>query len=366
MIGLKNHFFTVLVLLVFGSTLKGQGVVYPGDVNNNGVVNHVDLLYLNSVLNQIGPARDEFGTEFEPFEINPWGFNIPGTTLDAAFADCNGDGFITQADVFAIDENYYMEHGIPVEDVFTEGEISSDPKLTLEFDYDIEDFLLLEITISNETEIEDLQGVAIKLKFDEEIFSPIGIIEYDDSWLGDESELIGTGIMPDFEFESTSYAIARKGDLGPATGDGVLLRAGFIIIGDVIALSLEDFETEVILESAKFVGPTLGEIPVVYDTVQIFIPQEEMEFLTNTKDIKIASSEVNIFPNPNNGQFVIDTKQININYMELYDVLGKKVNQLPGFNHQTQLDFTRKESGIYYLKLHSDERIFTKKIIIEN
>ena len=46
----KNAVFIVILLLVSSQRLKGQGgmnpdsLVWPGDANNSGLVNHVDLL----------------------------------------------------------------------------------------------------------------------------------------------------------------------------------------------------------------------------------------------------------------------------------------------------------------------------------
>ncbi|WP_299115356.1 aryl-sulfate sulfotransferase [uncultured Winogradskyella sp.] len=69
-------------------------------------------------------------------------------------------------------------------------------------------------------------------------------------------------------------------------------------------------------------------------------------------------SIVNIYPNPSNGIFNINSK-LNIDKVEVYNTLGKKIydTKLSKVNLSEQID------GIYFLKIYSDSKVISKKII---
>ena len=57
-------FLPLLVALILWS-VSASGQVWPGDVNNNGVVNNVDLLYLGFAHGHVGPARPGPSSQWE-------------------------------------------------------------------------------------------------------------------------------------------------------------------------------------------------------------------------------------------------------------------------------------------------------------
>jgi len=76
---MRPNFFTFLLLISFlflSNRTATHAQVWPGDVNNNGIVNHVDLIYLGEIFFQTGPPRffPEQGIFWEEKLINaPWG-----------------------------------------------------------------------------------------------------------------------------------------------------------------------------------------------------------------------------------------------------------------------------------------------------
>ena len=86
-------FVIVLVFASFFSPLVGQEV-WPGDINNNGTVNNVDLLYWGIAQGSAGLPRDEEGTDWGAYSIDDlWGQTF-SNGLDYAYADCDGNGFV--------------------------------------------------------------------------------------------------------------------------------------------------------------------------------------------------------------------------------------------------------------------------------
>ena len=130
-----KHIATAIVLmmlLVFGSvsSISAQTDVWPGDINNNGIVNNIDLLYWGIAKGDTGTKRDETGTEWHSYELTAeWDDNyLDG--LNYAQGDADGKGKIEGSDRNAIlKDNYGLTHGIVTPDAFLIGN-STPPSLT--------------------------------------------------------------------------------------------------------------------------------------------------------------------------------------------------------------------------------------------
>jgi spore coat protein CotH len=81
--------------------------VYPGDTDNNGVVNELDILPLGVHLNEDGNPRDVVSISWEPFTAQNW------QDIAAAYADADGDGTVALADRAAIVNNWGFTHPEP-------------------------------------------------------------------------------------------------------------------------------------------------------------------------------------------------------------------------------------------------------------
>ena len=76
------------------------------------------------------------------------------------------------------------------------------------------------------------------------------------------------------------------------------------------------------------------------------------------------SNDVNIYPNPNNGSFVIEPKNTLYNVpCTLYDVNGKAVLS-QSINGKTNIDASSLNEGIYNISLISNEGVINKRIVI--
>ena len=100
-----------LFLLLFES-ISAQDKLWPGDANNSGVTNCVDLLYIGVGYNENGPSRPNATTLWQEQDINTlWPEYYLDNTTNYAYGDCNGDGVINDNDVnMAIKANYYLQH----------------------------------------------------------------------------------------------------------------------------------------------------------------------------------------------------------------------------------------------------------------
>jgi len=87
--------------------IEAKVTVWPGDTNDDGIVNQNDMLPIGLCWNRTGYPRSEYAnpTAWEPQRCRPW----PGD-IRATFADANGDSVVNQNDVLVIGLNWNRRH----------------------------------------------------------------------------------------------------------------------------------------------------------------------------------------------------------------------------------------------------------------
>lgn len=100
--------FSLTINLLIASLSFAQPVfMYPGDANNDGRADHIDVLPIGVAFGQNGPPRDPALLDWAPQLAEPWmPLVLPVSQIDLAFVDCNGDGMVDSLDVGAIALNY--------------------------------------------------------------------------------------------------------------------------------------------------------------------------------------------------------------------------------------------------------------------
>ncbi len=87
-------------------------VVYPGDCDNNGIVDERDILPLGLFWNDFGPPRepDEAPLTFEPIPAHFGTGEIDWTPFRAVYADADGSGQVDEDDICGVASNYGMSN----------------------------------------------------------------------------------------------------------------------------------------------------------------------------------------------------------------------------------------------------------------
>jgi hypothetical protein len=81
-------------------------IVWPGDTNNNGIVNQADILPIGLHWGKTGPPRTCHSNEMQWIAHTA----MPWTPLNATYADANGDGTVNQAEINVIGLNWGKTH----------------------------------------------------------------------------------------------------------------------------------------------------------------------------------------------------------------------------------------------------------------
>jgi len=85
--------------------------VWPGDANNDGIVNQFDILLIGMAYNATGIQRTNASEEWIDQTSEDWNDTFPDGT-NYKHADTNGDGIINLDDIVVIYTNYQKTHGL--------------------------------------------------------------------------------------------------------------------------------------------------------------------------------------------------------------------------------------------------------------
>jgi len=77
---------------------------------------------------------------------------------------------------------------------------------------------------------------------------------------------------------------------------------------------------------------------------------------------ELILSQMNVFPNPSTGKFIVDVRSVNWTY-EIYDLSGKLILTKEENSFEETINISSVEHGIYLLKVSIDNDFIYKKIV---
>ncbi len=358
----------LLLIITFNLTASclWSQVLWPGDVNNNGVVNHVDWLYIGYVIGEVGPPRDigEQGIEWEAKTFNPWGTDFMGTSIDYAYADCNGDGIIDGADLNAVEINYLNEHGTVTQDMPPPGDAGVDPSFMLESvtvdPFPIGGVMLFNINLGTEAiPVESFSGVAFSITYDPNVVLDMSIFPAEE---GDWFEAGLLMVQNDDPVEGRiDFAFTALNDVNPLEDLSGLFAGLFIVIeDDVVGMQDPEIETTFTIDNILLLGDQFESSPVVNDTTSVTI----FSIPTSNNDL-INEEQIEVYPNPAS-DFIYLKTDLQIERVELFNSLGQGIRSFESNSiNPYQLNVANTGTGVYLIKIYTEQGVLTKKIILQ-
>lgn len=357
----------LLLLAVFAFLLPGllpaQTFVWPGDANNNGIVSHVDVLYIGLGYSFNGPIRQGASLNWGPQQAaSLWSQSFSGG-VNYVHADCDGNGLINEQDILAIDTNYrnlVTPNGGT--DSTTIGTNSS-PSLEVKFSTDTlpvsgQTVVQTSLNLGDSANVVDsLYGIAFSLTYDPTIVDSISI-DLDGGWIarnGGDS-LILTRAYVDNSTGRIDAVISRT-DQQNATGAG-LIGSINIVMDDNIRIAA-DYTLGLQLTSVFALTRAESEV----------LLQMKSDSLTVVTPLTSAESDLvpplRIYPNPAHDQVVIETNQLLVAPLRLYDASGKLISSIaPQASYRHQLALGHLPAGMYFLEYQGADARFRKKLLL--
>jgi len=136
-----------------------------------------------------------------------------------------------------------------------------------------------------------------------------------------------------------------------------------------------DYTIWVEFTEAHAQGPLSSHVFTKGENSQNLTPPDETYF----KDIEIVYEPlisiveeniediVNIYPNPGNGTYFINTELVDISSIKIYDYSGKLLkaisSNLSNGNNIIELDLTDQPNGLYFIEISTDNKKLRRKIL---
>lgn len=359
------HRYILIIVFCLVQQIIGAQSIWSGDVNNNGIVNKVDLLYLGYAFGETGSIRTN-GTEEWVAQSIPtiWEGSFPNG-INFLYADCNGDGIVDEKDAAVIIQNLGLTHNDVVfsPDEILIGRVEEDPAcrfMNAPTAAPVNQLFNIEIGLGDiGVPIENMFGFTFILDVEPDI---IGLNNTEltikqDSWIEPDSNQ--TLIVQQMNAERAQLKVAyTRTDRVPVSGYGPLAKVSFLIEGDIVDFLVQDTVTYTI-DSIIVLTDDLTPIPIVPDTLKLAI---DKNLTVNVLEQKL-DTQISVYPNPNKGFLLIELNEVQGERIEIINNLGQQVFSQALVNKQFQsVDFQHFEKGIYFVKIYTPEGIRTEVI----
>jgi len=336
--------------------------VWPGDVNNDGRVDMLDLLPLSFYL---GHSGEERGSE-DPMmwlasAAGDWTSHQVHDGTNLKHADTNGDGIITAVDTSAIIHNYLKHHQFV--------SATSNPLVAFPFNLTPSsngpfyegDTVSFDISVgSTQFPALDIMGLSFELDFPAADFIDLPSIKVDlhkESWLTINAPSLGITIKPE---ESRIDAGLARADGKFISGFGTIGKLEFIVVRDI-----DGFHP----------GGNTIQIPVRMKNGNILTASgriESMRDVQSSVTMRIIPNEqqkestLSIFPNPATDEINIAIKgNAVLESIELISLTGQILqSQKCGSCKQTSLNTLSLQNGFYAIRATTSEGVMVSKVQI--
>ncbi|HEB62260.1 MAG TPA: T9SS type A sorting domain-containing protein [Bacteroidetes bacterium] len=346
---------------MYSNGFNGYGIencdctcVWAGDTDNNGIVTFKDIVNVLKNYGQTGHDR-KGAIAWTGISVQDWAANN-FTSVNPKYSDVNGDGVINMDDAILVKdflgntnlcfdhtpENYYCDEGNE-----------------MNWDVEMQDTMIhLLKTIKANVKIpnkNNFMGLYYEIYYDPEIFK-IKNIEDFMKWKDRQESLFynyhneDKGLVHVLQFNDQNKNLKLTDNTKP------VLSIDYFVKRIPITYPTKYTDIKICNATVYYDDGTEEYLPA--QTLHLRLP-EKVE-ITGTGDINNA--EVKIYPNPTSGVLYIETPVENDYLLKLYDINGKliKSQNINSGNYKLQLEHLN--SGIYFIKISSKDRVIIKKI----
>ncbi|MCB0639959.1 MAG: hypothetical protein KDC54_25230, partial [Lewinella sp.] len=297
------------IILFFASlcwlpvVLPGQPV-WPGDVNNDNVVNEVDVLYLGWAYGAAGPARPDGDTDWEAQPApSPWSQSFPDGQ-NYFFADVDGNGFVEEEDLDdGIESNFGLTHDLPTGSGYANAAPGTAPLIDLVPAMDIVGLgAQIDIDLlagSLDEPLPSTYGLALKLSFGTTQGSMTTDLDYDvqpGNWLQNGGAPLLELHELDGLLSTGGLAMVRTDQQAVEQGAGKLGTFSVIIEDIVVGLQADTFWIKI--DSVRLIGDNFQTIAAVPSATQVVVARNPDSLLLSSSVSLFSAGNLRVYPNP--------------------------------------------------------------------
>ncbi|MEL7532006.1 MAG: T9SS type A sorting domain-containing protein [Bacteroidota bacterium] len=328
--------------------------VWPGDANQDGVADQLDLLALGIGYGSTGPARPNASLNWQAQWAPNWNDSLI-TQVNYKHLDCNGDGIINAADTLAINLNYGLTHN-KTDILGTNG-----PPIFLNILEDsvaVGDTATLIIELGSDSmPAQDIYGLAFTLDLDTSLYQLASArIDYTNSWLGVKNVDM---ITFDKKRESEQrIALAMVGtDQTDRQGYGRVGKISIIMIDD-LAGKMDLFETFSGAIGNLVAVNRLGELR----SLHICPADSAVLYERSTAIDPTAPLALRIYPNPAQEWIKVQLTNSQAQSYRLLNMHGQVVKSSDQAFREAVIPVADIASGLYFLEIRAQGKTQLERV----
>jgi hypothetical protein len=332
--------------------------VWPGDADNDLSANNYDILPLGLYYGMnVSPRSSVSNTWTAQDAINSG--TIQFNFADLKHADCNGDGIINEIDTVAIKQNFNQAH--PARLAFDNKLTSTNPDLyftSASSSYGPGDWVDVEVWVGTSSNmLSDFYGIAYDISYDNGMIQTgTGIFYNTSGWLG------SPGVNA-ITFYKLSNGIVN----------GAFCRKNFTGVNGYGKIGVLHFRINPLITTPQYLALNFDNYQAI-DANGNYVPLNLLPYtiyidpLLSVKETT-ADNDFKIYPNPNNGEFILksDSEPDNNSVLKIKNIFGEKVYEQILDKPEQVINLSKEglSPGIYYVEINNSEKIRIAKFILK-
>ncbi|MDX1908512.1 MAG: T9SS type A sorting domain-containing protein [Bacteroidia bacterium] len=335
----------------------GDELIWPGDVDDNGTANSVDVLYLGVAWGANGSLRPNGSTAWTGQSAGAnWGPQF-SNFIDWKYADCDADGTVGQADIQVISQNYGLIHNRNGAERTLDG-----PPLYLSIPVDsvmVGDTLMADVFLGTPLDTADqLYGIAFTITYDTALVQAGSAAFIPDStWFGEQG--VNTAYLSkDFYDLGQVEAALTRTDQQMVNGQGRIGSFMIITIDNISGKTVESRQLNLSIvprlamnlnQDSLSIEATEGDSLVVF--------QEIINSQSPRSDL-----DLRIYPQPADQEVVITCSQ-RIESVQLLTLHGQILLETRPGGTQTRVPLEGIAPGTYILRVQSPAGLMQQMLV---
>ena len=350
----------VHVLDVGDEMCAADDCVWPGDTNNDGIANMLDILFLGKGIGEYGAARTNPTVEWYGQFADEWGKSF-AFTEDMKHLDSDGNGEVDTDDLDALDDFYNRTHHIhPEINPFEK----KDPIIlvpTFTPPLKVGDLVTFDIYLGESgNEAINMYGITYSFGYDPSFVdeSSINIDFKENSWLLTNNNSPALTLVKNLDLLNRVEVGLTRTNGYSVSGAGTVASLDFIIEDD-LDVRLENGKLSFKINLENIIGLDANN--------QYFrLPdyETEVEIQIGGDNVKNNDEQLIVFPNPTQDYLSVHLNGEDfINHLQVHNLAGQQIFDSGSVEwERAQLSVNDYSSGLYILTATlSDGTVLNKK-----
>ncbi len=340
--------------------------VWPGDANDDKVVDMKDLLAIGIAYGTVGHARPSASINWTGQPSPDWDSSFSGG-VNYKHADCNGDSVINYKDTLAVSANYGSTHS--KSGVANQGS-PSDPELSIKYLKDTffaGDTLVAQIMIGSASKpVANLYGFAFSLALDPALFEiNNAFLKMNTSFFAAKISDVITMNKKDVSSGTMDIGISKINHLN-ASGNG-LIATLYVPVNKTLTQNY--VKSSLSISNNYQVSNSGKSVPLYLTSDTILIKQDHTGINVPIGERKLG---INVFPNPFQSNVTIsyNLDQKSRIKIDVFDLEGKQIasitneEEVPGL-HQLNINAEKYHlnPGVYLLKFIVNDQVESRRLV---